>query len=274
MPTRKSNTTGEDPSGNVRLGERDRKILRFVARYRLATLDILWATFFPGQGRDAAKSTVRRLLGKGPTFRHLRPQSLDGKRVAYRLTRRGCGEVGVSEKLARPLGPRAKVERLAVLAFLQAAPDRRKPITGQKLRDFLDLGPGERLPKATFYLEEADSRTLLGVLFVDCGGHPRGIATRTARKVSRYLDEHWFDDEIRAKRFVVTILTGRKTKVTSLSKYVTAVIDTDLEWAARTLLGDAPLSDFLRIHVQHVSDIETLLPGRTDRGTPSTGNPK
>ena len=266
MPKQKDNTS-EDPNAKIKLGERDLKILRFVGRFRLSTLDILWKRFFPGQARDAAKSTVRRLLGRGPTYRHLRPQSLDGVRVAYRLTRRGCREIGVSERLARPLGPRAKVERLAVLAFLYQSPETRKAIVGQKLRDFLELDRGERLPKATFFMENSDTRTRLGVLFIDCGGHPRGIATRSARKVSRYLDEHWFDDEIRARRFVLSILTGRKSKVTSLKKYVANALDTDLEWAARQLLGDELLSDFLQVEVVHVPEIENLLPGRNDRGS-------
>ena len=93
MPKQKDNTS-EDPNAKIKLGERDLKILRFVGRFRLSTLDILWKRFFPGQARDAAKSTVRRLLGRGPTYRYLRPQSLDGVRVAYRLTRRGCREIG------------------------------------------------------------------------------------------------------------------------------------------------------------------------------------
>ncbi len=266
MPKQKDNAS-QDPGAKIKLGERDLKILRFVARFRLSTLDALWKKFFPGQERDAAKSTVRRLLGHGPTYRYLRPQSLDGVRVAYRLTRRGCREIGASEKLARPLGPRAKVERLAVLAFLDQSLETRKPIVGQKLRDFLELERGDRVPKATSYFENSDKRTRLGVLFIDCGGHPRGIATRTARKVSRYLDEHWFDDEIRAKRFVVTILTGRKSKVASLKKQVTAAIDTDLEWGARRILGDELLSDFLQVEVVHVPEIENLLPGRNDRGS-------
>jgi len=191
--------------------------------------------------------------------------------VAYRLTRRGCAEIGVSQRLARPLGPRAKVERLAVLAFLHAASRERKPLVGPRLREFLDLDPVERLPKATFYLETSDTQTLLGVLFVDCGGHPRGIATRTARKLARYLDGHWFDEEIRAKRFSVTILTGRRTKIAGLKKHTTAAIDAELPWATRPLIGDECPSDFLRVQVTYVPEIESLLPGRNDRPHPRKG---
>jgi hypothetical protein len=265
------NKPERNPNAMIRLGERDLKILRFVARYRLVPLDILWKNFFPGQGRDAAKSTLRRLLGKAPTHRYLRPQFLDGTRVAYRLTRRGCHELGVSQRLARPLGPRAKVERLAVLAFLHATSRPCKPLIGQKLREFLELDQAERLPKATFYLESSDTQTVFGVLFIDCGGHPRGIATRTARKLTRYLDGHWFDDEIRAKCFVVTILTGRKSKVASLKRHASTSIDKDLSWATRPLIGDECPSDFLRVQVIHVPEIENLLPGRNDRTRPSKG---
>ena len=268
------NKPKEDPNAKIRLGERDLKILRFVARYRLVSLDILWKKFFPGQGRDAAKSTLRRLLGKAPTHCYLRPQSLDGIRVAYRLTRRGCQEIGVSERFARPLGPRAKVERLAVLAFLHANSRQCKALVGQKLREFLELEPAERLPKATFYLETSDAQTVFGVLYIDCGGHPRGIATRTARKLTRFLDGHWFDDEIRAKRFVVTILTGRKSKVASLITNTTTVIDADLGWATRLLIGDECPSDFIRVQVIHIPEIENLLPGRNDRANLPKGKSK
>lgn len=262
-------------TGTVRLGDRDRSILRFVARNRLATPDLLYQTFFPGKGWAASTSVLRRLLGRGPTYRYLRPQKLDGTHVAYRLTRRGCRELGVSEKLARPVGPRAKIERLATAAFLLAGRGARTPIHGKKLRTFLGLDPGERLPKPAFYLEEDKGVVGMGVILIDCGGHSRGIATRTVRKLSGYLDRHWFDAELQAGGIAVTILTGRRSKVASLLKHVAEAIDEDLRLPVGLLRRGAEPGDLFRLKVVHVPEIEFLLPGRTDHknNTPQRKQP-
>ena len=92
-----------------RLSARDLKILAMVAKLGISLFEIIHAEFFKGMQRDAVKSTLRRLCGKGPTYRYLRPIPLYGSRVAYQLTHRGAGVIGASSSSARPLGIQARV---------------------------------------------------------------------------------------------------------------------------------------------------------------------
>jgi hypothetical protein len=160
------------------------------------------------------------------------------------------------------------VERLAVAVFTNEIPSR-KLITKDAFRKFFQIDASERLPKTPFYLElNPDKKPHIGVIYIDLGGHPRGIALRATRKISGYLDQHWFDAEIKAKRFSVTVLTGRKSKVPSLKKALIAAIDYNLEWGARTLLKKKELSEHLQVEVVHLPEIEGLLPGRNDYQRP------
>jgi len=88
----------------IKLSERDLKLLSHVGRFGLSLFETIHSLHFKGKHRDAVKSTLRRLCGKGPTHRFLRPVPLYGSRIAYQLTVRGANLVGISPSRARPLG--------------------------------------------------------------------------------------------------------------------------------------------------------------------------
>lgn len=205
-----------NPKTNVRLSPRDLKILKLTARFGLALFEVIHRLIFPGQHRDAVKSTLRRLCGQGPTYRYLRPEPLDGRRVVYRLTRRGAKLLGAPLHLARPMGPQARIERLAVLLFIHGKEmPQRNLISNQKLRESFNLH-GHRLPRQRFFIEEKADQHHLGFVVVDHGAHYRRIVRKAVRFLSRFLRHGWFDDYIRNGQFTLTVLTVTELKERAL----------------------------------------------------------
>ena len=102
----------------LRLTKRDYAILRDGQRYGLIIPEFLHVHRFADKNRDAMKSTLRRLYGRPPHYLYLRPESLDDRRVYYRLTSRGCRLIGASRDAARPFGRFAVAQRYAVLWFI------------------------------------------------------------------------------------------------------------------------------------------------------------
>jgi hypothetical protein len=54
---------------DIKLSDRDRKILQHVKQYRITTFDVLHRLFFADKKPDAVVSTLRRLCGKYPDYR-------------------------------------------------------------------------------------------------------------------------------------------------------------------------------------------------------------
>lgn len=61
----------KDPAAGVTLSDRDLKLLAHVGKFCISTFEVIHFMFFKGKHRDAVKSTLRRLCGKGPTYRYL-----------------------------------------------------------------------------------------------------------------------------------------------------------------------------------------------------------
>ena len=182
--------------GPIRLGERDLKILRHVARFRMTTQKALHVQFFDGKNRDAVKSTLRRLCGPRPDVRsgsrprtgYLHSEQLDARRVYYRLTDRATKLLGVSKDLARPLGIQARIHRYAILWFVCI--DRsghRVPFSPRDFPDTFPASPG-RGPRSDFYIEEqSNGETRLGLIIVDSGRHRIRVFRNAADAMDRFL---------------------------------------------------------------------------------------
>lgn len=217
----------------IRLGPRDRAILRHVARFRMTTIDALHRTFFAGKRRDAVKSTVRRLCGRARRDGYLHAEPLDARRVYYRLTSRATNLLGLGKDHARPLGLQARIRRYAVLWLLciEESADR-VPMTPRDFPEQFGVA-GHRLPRAHFYIEERHGgETRLGYAVVDHGRHPRRIYRNVARTLQRFLRHGWLDEFIAAGAFDVAVLTVSEPKRRSLQRglepYLRKVLEPDL----------------------------------------------
>lgn len=103
----------------VRLGNRDRDILRYIGEHRMSWLEPLQCRFYHDRQRDAVKSTLRRLTGHPPRYRYLQPELLDGKRKYLRLTSSAARMLGFPESVARPLGRNALIGRYGLQWFIE-----------------------------------------------------------------------------------------------------------------------------------------------------------
>lgn len=258
------NPKSESTSTSITLSERDLKLLAHVGKFGISTFEVIHYLYFKGQQRDAVKSTLRRLCGKGPTYRYLRPVPLYGSRVVYQLTWRGANTVGVSPSLARPLGIQSRVERLAVLNFIHdlKSEHKRRVVTNAKLRDYFPLC-GHRLPRQRFYLEERADTDFLGFIVVDHGGHERRIVRKAVGFLQRFVKREWFDEYLRSGQFVLTILTLTEFKgraiAYGLKKLLKQVLGKALAGLHKPFPGGWPLP----VEIVVVPGVINVLPGKT-----------
>lgn len=212
------NPSAASKTKTVKFSDRDWKILRHVGKFGFSLFEIIHTLYFKGKARDAVKSTLRRLCGKGPTYRFLRPVPLYGSRVAYQLTHRGAAAVGVSPSRARKVGVQARVERFAMVRFIHDIKGKgdRTLMTNAKLREHFSLG-GHRLPRQRFFIEDRMGDSYLGFIVVDHGGYERRIVRKAVDFLHRFLRHGWFDDYLRAGRFVLTVLTLNDFKAKAIA---------------------------------------------------------
>jgi hypothetical protein len=202
----------------IRLGQRDREILSFLGERGMSWLEPIHQRFYADRSPDAARSTMRRLCGRPPKYRYVRPEPLDGKRVYYRLTRKGAKLLGYSVHVTLPMGTTALIRRYALQWFFEM--DGHGKRWHCNPRDCPDLFPvhGHRLPRGHFYLEKGDDGNVLGFAIEDYGSDVRRISRRAVDHLQRFLEHGWFDDLIRAQRFGVTFLTATDDKATAIER--------------------------------------------------------
>lgn len=245
-----------DKSNNVRLTERDLKILRFVARHRAVWFEVLHRRFFQGKGPDAVKSTLRRLCGTPPYRRFLKPTRLPDGRSYYQLTYKGTKQIGCSPAMSRPLSPQARASRYAVQWFVFVDGDARRILVNR--RNLPDDLSRRTVLQAPFYLEES---TLFGVILVDFGFNILRIQHKTHHVLEVVLKHHWFDELISAEAFVLTILTVSESKKRDLVRRLPGYLYLRL----KPLLNDLgfDIGKHIRLNVVSVPGLANLIPSRS-----------
>jgi len=86
--------------GTQYLMNRDRDILEFVHRYKVATDDLLAQKFF---GLERRNRNVLRVSRKLVERNLLKRMALGGRDTYLVLTRRGCKSIGVLDRSPRPM---------------------------------------------------------------------------------------------------------------------------------------------------------------------------
>jgi hypothetical protein len=222
-----SGSSGDSMTASQLTG-RDLEILRHVALFRRTTFRTLHDRFFSGQKKDAVKSTLRRLCGPKSKYRLLEPERWSPRCLVYRLTRSGARVIGAAAELSRPLGQQARITHLAELFYFHQQPTRKlRLVSNDQLRQFLNL-TDQRLPRRGFFLEQTPQGELLGYLLVDHGGDARRLARKAAGVLKRFLKKRWFDEFLRADRFVITMVTLSPNKKQRLQKLLQHRLEQDL----------------------------------------------
>jgi hypothetical protein len=242
------------------LTDRDLKILRFVSKHRTVWFEVLHKKFFHGKHIDALKSTLRRLRGPHLEPRFLKSTRLPDGKVYYQLTYEGTRRVGCSRAHARPLGLQARAGRFAVQWFLFVdGAGERKPVHRDKLG--IDL-PRTVFIQSPFFLEGTSQ---FGFILLDYADDIRRISHKTAKQLETVLRNHWFDDYMSGRAFVVVILTISFAKKREIEIRLPYWLRQKLEAHLHDYrLGIGPGQN-IQLKVVVVPGLSTLVPSRKER---------
>ena len=197
-------------------------------------------------------------------LKNLQPDSLDGKRTSYRLTRKSARMLGFPESATRRLGQTALIRRYAIQWFTEV--DRKAERWLCNPREYPELFSvdAHRLPRGNFYVECVNQENRLGFVIEDFGSDVRRIVRRAIDHLDRFLEHGWFDDLIAGERFAISFLTVTQAKARSLERQFERGVDQRLSRALRQVTGQRHAmihTDFLV-----VPGLIDLLPTHNSRG--------
>jgi hypothetical protein len=266
--------SGSDAGGKkkITLSTRDQDILKFVARYRLATPDALYQEFFTGLHKDAMKSTLRRLTGKAPDYLYLKPQRIHENRVIYLLTKAGAEIVGASRSYCRAVRQRALFERVIVLRyFTDDGSKNRKWLAPNALRNppFNSTFPpkGKRV-----FNEGPQGDSHLGYLVIDTLRRVGGLCQKVAELLRSMVAKPALKDYFFRRRFHLVVLTVTPERKQRLIHCIRKHLD-------RVMKGPFPWPkcdghDRWPVKVEFVPRMLAYLPDRKGPKASNNGEPK
>ncbi len=233
-------------SKQLRLGQRDRRVLDHLAVYQHSWLEVLHVAAFVGLQAGAVESTLRRLTGSKPPL--VRTQPLYGRRVYYQLTYAGARALDLSHRVAESLGRTTIVRQFAMQSFLFLGKgEQRHLLSKPQLTTVFDV-VGQRLPRAHFYLastDEADKR--FGFVMVDFGSDPRRCANRVVNRALRLIAAPKVRSLAVAGLFEISLLTMMASKRRALYQRLKVSKRSGGMMSLRTDAGFVKVR--LRIHV-------------------------
>jgi hypothetical protein len=195
------------------LTRRDRQLLQFVERYRAATEQMLRrAVFGPSSRRANVHRVVRRLVRQGL----LRSVPFGPGQRYVVLTRRGCRQLGASDRTPRPLTEQSLPALLAIAWFCVRSGVTRFTDREFRLRYPELWKPGLR--SSAYYLTQTPQGLKLGMFLVDRGATSRRLKGKIRRLITQRASLPAFAALIEAKRFYVTVLTGVATQQQNLRR--------------------------------------------------------
>lgn len=228
--------------------------------FGLTTIPVLRRVFFSGKHLDAVKSTLRRLCGLAEKPRFLKSETLDGQRVYYRLTPRGAKAIGLPHWRIRPFGPQALYRKLALLWFVHGENQ-----SGRRLLSYRDIEKDfaikvDPIPGYICYLDTREEKTRLGVIVIDHGAHPNRTVRKATQVVAWFLNKGWFDQVIRDKAFVLTVLTLSHGKQRAIERNLALAIRHSLRSPLTKLAASVGPGQNIELNVEVVEGLSNLLP--------------
>ena len=187
------------------LTKRDRKVLEFVIRYRVGTVDLLRRPCF---GEDASLENVCRVLQRLTKHKLLLRVSSKSGFTYYTPTRHTFAVFGQEPRTPRPLTEQTLPVVMAV-AFYCVAKDLRRLTSTEFQELYPELWrPGMR--SSNYLLMEIDGKLRLELLLVDRGGAPHRMRSRVRRMIAQRKSLPAFQSLINSGRFRITVLTGTR----------------------------------------------------------------
>lgn len=210
----------------LELQDRDRRVLRHVARYRITTPEVLQRLFC--NTKDATKKLTSRLA---VTYRRdvdeaeqrklavgyvLQARELLGKRRLYQLTARGAKEAGVPVERADPIGPQALVEAYAILVHCCLGDAERELLTAPDLARLPRLAD---VPPANYYLDQVEERTVLTRIVVDHRSEVPSIVRKCREIIKDARETPTLAQMMDGGRYALVVLTLHDEKAAGILEF-------------------------------------------------------
>lgn len=192
-----------------RLKSRDLGIVDFVARYRLATVDVLQQCVLPTSSANAVAKLVNRLCVAG----YLRKFTLIHPTRYFVLGEAGAKALGLRIGRTDPLGPQSLPIEYAVLLYCAHVHPQRRRLSSEEVCALWPWLPAVLAAAPHCYDEPSQS---LELLRVDLGGAADHVARKCAHDIEsrRRLPE--FSSIVAAGRFRLVVITATKEKSSAI----------------------------------------------------------
>ena len=187
----------------LRLSKRDRRILRFVNRYRVGTIDLLRQEVFTEAN---SRKNISRVLRRLQKRKLLAKESWDKGLSYVTLTSRGCRAIDLPARTPRLLTEQSLPTVLAVAFYCVRHGEERLTC-----REFSRLYPNLRTPgmrSSSYLLVDSSDDMKLEMLLVDRGGAPRRIRSRVRRAIAERVVVPDFALLMELGRFQLNVLCG------------------------------------------------------------------
>lgn len=195
------------------LTKRDRRILRFAARYRGITPDMVAERYFEGV---ASHKNVARVLRRLTKRGLLRKVVFFSPRCYFAPTARGNRVIGWPDFPPRLLTEQSLPAALAIAWYcVHTNVDR---LTNREFQQKFPYLWRPALKSSSYYTKRTPAGVKLGLLLVDRGGAARRIKGKIRRIVSQRESIPAFTKLIRAHRFRVTVLTGLESQQAAIRR--------------------------------------------------------
>ena len=203
----------------IKFGEpmnpRDRTIIDFVQRYRLATNRVIGTQLLAGVSENAVTKVTARLCSIGWLSRHM----LVPPECYFRLGPAAISTFGLSARLCEPLGPQVMPIEYATLIYATQTNNPRRRLTVAELQTTMPW-LGDDLAHAPYCL---DGQGRLDLVRVDLGGSPRHVVRKTLKAIEARLAVPQFQDLAIRSRFQVAILTTTTEKANAISQAIQTI---------------------------------------------------
>lgn len=213
---------------------RDTEVVDFVVRNNLATNSTLGLTQLHGISPNAVAKVTARMCNQKLLTRY----DLIPPEDYFRLGNRAISLLGISGRLAEPLGPQSLPIEFGALVYATQINARRRRLTKDDLAEYVPWLPHE-LSQTPYCL---DAHGVLSLVVVDLGGSPQHVARKVCRVTIARLAIDEIADLAAQARFQVAVITASDQKAKAISK---ALQSAECQGAIQVRLVVIPKLSFL-----------------------------
>ncbi len=150
----------------IKLQDRDNEILDFIARYRMATREILHRRFFD----DSELNAVTKVTTKLVDANYLLSYPLYGNAKYFVLGTIGAKARGIPPRVAKPIGPQSLLIQYGLLEYCQEQNSHRERLTVSDMQKLYAAIVQRGIDSANYVTDATGELTKLQFVRVDGGG--------------------------------------------------------------------------------------------------------